>query len=211
MGKPNSLYCANNKFAAGSCTKCRSGSTLAKYNGFKYCQPWAWWVWFLLALAMLVAFLLFSLLIYGIYYICQQYCGCCKTKKKEKKPLVKQEETYVHSKPPQRTEVVVVEQKPSHRVEYGEPRITYGQSTVNEYREQLPSHMERRHVETRQLSPDRAHAVLYNEPVDWAKESRVRYADAGQHRVVTGGHQVVFHSHAGYNPQYSHMNPFHER
>lgn len=144
MCKPNSLYCANNKFAAGSCTKCRVGSTLTKYNGTKYCQPWKWWVWFLLALAMLVAFLLFSLLIYGIYYLCHQYCGCCKTKKKEKQPLI-QEETIVYAKPPPQREVVVVETKPSHRVEYGEPRITYGQSTVNEYREQLPSHMERRH------------------------------------------------------------------
>merc|ERR1719183_3138843 len=125
-----------------------------KYNGFKYCQPWAWWVWFLVALGLLVGFLLITLLVYGIYWLCQRYCDCCKTKKKtEKKPLVKQEETYVYSKPPPRE--VVVEHKPSHhsnaRVEYGEPRITYGQSTVNEYREQLPSHMERRHVETRQL------------------------------------------------------------
>ena len=149
MCKPNSLYCVDNKFANGSCATCRSGNSKKKYNGFTYCQPWAWWVWFLMALAMLVAFLLFTLFVYGIFYVCQTYCGCCKQKKSEKKPLVKQEETHVYSRPPPHGHEVVVEHKPSHhsntRVEYGEPRITYGQSTVNEYREHAPSHMERRH------------------------------------------------------------------
>jgi len=208
MCKPNSLYCAKNKFANGSCATCRVGSKKMKYNGQTFCQNWAWWVWFLLALAMLVAFLLFTLFVYGIFYLCQTYCGCCKQKKSEKKPLIV-EETVVYSKPPPRE--VIVEHRPATRVEYGEPRITYGQSTVNEYREHAPSHMERRHVETRQLSPDRQHVVLHNEPVDWAKESRVRYADNGQVRHVSGEGRVVSHSNAGYNPQYSHMNPFHER
>ena len=148
MCKPNSLYCVNNKFAAGSCSTCKNGNSKKKYNGQEFCQNWAWWVWFLMALAMLVAFLLFTLFVYGVFWVCQTYCGCCK-QKKEKKPLIKQEETIVYSKPaPHRHEHVVV-QKPSHhsntRVEYGEPRITYGQSTVNEYREHAPSHMERRH------------------------------------------------------------------
>jgi len=205
--KPNSLYCLTGKFAKGSCTKCRSGQSLKTYNGQKYCESWAWWVWFLLALAMLVGFLLLSLVIYGIFLLCQKICGCCRQKKKaEKKPLIKEVETVVYSKPPPRQEVVVVQQ-PACRVEYGEPRITYGQSTVNEYREHVPSHMERRHVETRQLSPDRHHDVTYNQPVDWAKESKVRYAEPSRH--VTGGNVVSHSSNAGYNPQYSHLNPFH--
>jgi len=187
------------------------GNSKKTYNTKSYCQAWAWWVWFLIALALLAGFLLLSLFVYGIFWICQTYCGCCKEKKNEKKSLIKQEETFVHSKPaPHRTEVVV-EHKPSHhhqsntRVEYGEPRITYGQSTVNEYREHAPSHMERRHVETRQLSPDRQNVVLHNEPVDWAKESRVRYADTNQ-RHVSGGQNVQHASNTGYNQSY---NPFH--
>ena len=146
--KPNSLYCAKNKFASGSCATCKTGSEKKKYNGTTYCQPWAWWVWFLMALAMLAAFLLLTMIIYGIFVLCQKYCGCCKQKKDERKKLIR-EETCVYSKPaPVRHEVVVCKEPVVHhnsRVEYGEPRITYGQSTVNEYREHAPSHMERRH------------------------------------------------------------------
>merc|ERR1712014_44387 len=94
--------------------------------------------------------------------IAQTYCGCCKQKKVEKKPLIE-----VHSKPAPRHEVIVEAPRAqaNTRVEYGEPRITYGQSTVQEYRDHQPSHMERRHVETRQLSPDRQHEVLYRQEV----------------------------------------------
>jgi len=206
MCKPNSLYCKKGKFALGSCTQCKAGNSKKKYNGTTYCSNWAWWVWFLLALGMLLALLLLTMLVYGIFYCCQRFCGCCKQKKEKKKLIV--EETCVYSKPPPVVHHVqapvhhVVEHKPSHhshaRVEYGQPRITYGQSTVNEYREHAPSHMERRHVETRQLSPDRHNVVTHNEPVDWAKESRVRYAAPNQVSHVSGDHQ-----------QYSHMNPFH--
>jgi len=170
------------------------------------------------ALGMLLGLILLTLLVYGIFYCCQKYCGCCK-QKKEKKPLIVHEETHVYSKPPpvvhhqqQVRHEHVVEHKPSHhshaRVEYGQPRITYGQSTVNEYREHAPSHMERRHVETRQLSPDRQNVVLHNEPVDWAKESRVRYAAPNQVSHVSGG-EVRHVSNHDHQPQYSHMNPFH--
>jgi len=218
MCKPNSLYCKKGKFAAGSCTQCKDGNTKKKYNGQTYCSNWAWWVWFLLALGMLLGLILLTLLVYGIFYCCQKYCGCCK-QKKEKKPLIVHEETHVYSKPPpvvhhqqQVRHEHVVEHKPSHhshaRVEYGQPRITYGQSTVNEYREHAPSHMERRHVETRQLSPDRQNVVLHNEPVDWAKESRVRYAAPNQVSHVSGG-EVRHVSNHDHQPQYSHMNPFH--
>merc|ERR1712232_1246775 len=151
----------------------------------KFCQGWAWWVWFLLALGMLAGFFALMMLIYLIFWLAQKYCGCCKTEKKtEKVKLIKHDDHIVYTKPPARTEVVV-ETKPQYnsRVEYGEPRITYGQSTVQEYREQAPSHMERRHVETRQLSPDRQHEVLHYAPVDWAKESRVREQRYEQQRV----------------------------
>lgn len=188
MCKPNDLYCQPGKMSVNgnSCTKCYTGTSLKTSNTQeKFCQNYAWWVWFLGALALLAAFFALAMLIYLIFWVAQTYCGCCKKGKKvEKKPLIE-----VHSKPAPAREVVVETRAPATRVEYGEPRITYGQSTVQEYRDTAPSHMERRHVETRQLSPDRQHEVLYRQDVDWAKESRVREGanvryESGQGRVV---------------------------
>jgi len=182
---------------------------------------------------ILAASLLLTMLFYGIFWVAQKFCGCCKQKKTEKKPLVKHEETYVHAAPPPRHHYVEHRQEPivyhhepqyvSHapahhhsgaRVEYGEPRITYGETNVVEHKgSPQHSHVERRHVETRQLSPDRAgNVVLYNDQVDWAKESRVKYGE--QSRVVHQGQRNGSHvQHGGsrvvrqedYNNQY---NPF---
>lgn len=198
MCKPNDLYCKPGKFATHSCSECYTGTELATSNTLeKYCQNYEWWVWFLYALALLASVFALAMLIYLIFWIAQTYCGCCKQKKAEKKTLIE-----VPSKPAPRHEIIVEVPRPqaNTRVEYGEPRITYGQSTVQEYRDHQPSHMERRHVETRQLSPDRQHEVLYRQDVDWAKESRVReqgnvsYASGqnhGQGRVVYQQPQYV--------------------
>ena len=142
MCKPNDLYCKPGKFASHSCSSCYAGTKLATSNSQeKYCQNYAWWAWFLYALALLACVFALAMLIYLIFWIAQTYCGCCKQKKAEKKTLIE-----VHKPAPARTHEVVVEQPKAHaRVEYGEPRITYGQSTVQEYRDHAPSHMERRH------------------------------------------------------------------
>jgi len=226
--KPNSLYCKDKKYVptTGSCTECAWGYEKKKVGTIYYCTQWKWWVWFLLALLILVASLLLTMLFYGIFWIAQKFCGCCKQKKTEKKPLVKHEETHVHAAPPPRQhyvhhEPVVHHHEPQYvshhhhgaRVEYGEPRITYGETNVIEHKgSPQHSHVERRHVETRQLSPDRTgNVVLYNDQVDWAKESRVKY---GENRVVQqsgrngshvqhGGSRVV--RQEDHNQQY---NPF---
>jgi len=124
-------------------------------------------MWFLAALVMLLAILALTMLIYGIFYCCQTYCGCCKQKKKAQK----YEEVIVQAPRPQPVEHVV------SRVERGDAVVTYGDCTVTESRA-APNHMERRHVQTRQLSPDRNHdhdKVTYSNEVDWAKESRANW------------------------------------
>lgn len=52
--------------------------------------------------------------------------------------------------------------------------------------------MERRHVQTRQLSPDKNHdhVVTYSQEVDWAHESRANYDDRQVHHVAPQNHVV---------------------
>lgn len=166
---------------------------------------------------MLLASLLLTLLIFGIFWIAQKFCGCCKQKKEVKKV----HEVIVESHKPKAPAPVRVPQ-PVHvapqytNVTYGEPKITYGKSNVIEHRDQNQHYMERRHVETRQLSPDRhSDQILYSDNVDWAKESNVRHNRVEhQGSYVSGGHQPqaerrvvrnVSHTGGDYNNQY---NPF---
>jgi hypothetical protein len=213
------LYCNDKKYtsATGSCTECAWGYDKKKVGttAVTFCTQWKWWVWFLLALMILAASLLLTLLFYGIFWIAQKFCGCCKQKKTEKKPLLPAP-VHVQSKPPPRVvhEPTYVRHEPHSHISYGEPRITYGETNVVEHVEQPHHHHERRHVETRQLSPDnREKVVLYNEQVDWAKESRVAHGEQ-QPRVVYQGQRNGSHvQHGGsrvvrqedYNNQY---NPF---
>jgi len=145
----------------------------------------AWWWWFVIAAIMLIGALLLTLLIYGIFWCCQKFCGCCKQKKKA--PMEYREVIVQAPRPQPVYREICVEPVPVQpevcdvRIERGEPIITYGKQSVNEIRGN-PEHLERRHVETRNYSPDRKdHAVTYNRNVDWAKESRVRNDDHVHH------------------------------
>lgn len=123
----------------------------------------------------------------------QKCCGCCKPKKKTVKTF---KQIDVQSKPRPKPEISV-ESPVRHemnvsRVERGEPKVTYGEKIVVEHREQVPAHLERRHVQTRQLSPDRNadHVVIYNQDIDWAKESRANYEVGHVHHVAPQNHVV---------------------
>jgi len=142
---------------------------------------------------MLLAILALTMLIYGIFYCCQTYCGCCKQKKKAQK----YEEVIVQAPRPQPVEHVV------SRVERGDAVVTYGDCTVTESRA-APNHMERRHVQTRQLSPDRNHdhdKVTYSNEVDWAKESRANWEVKPKSHVHVPQNHVVNNNHGKSAPQ----------
>jgi len=206
----NSLNCASKKYNAdGNCHSCKWGYHHKKDRGLKYCTSIPWWWWLLFALAALVALLLLVALIYGLVLCCKKFC--CKKKKAKQMPY--QELVEVHAPRPQpvyvRPEVVVEAPRPPvvvhdhyvSNVTRGEPIITYGKKTVSEVRGD-DHHAERRHVETRQYSPDRKqdHTVTYSNHCDWAKESRVRYTDDHVHNLHSN---TNMHSH-GYVAHDSH-------
>jgi len=116
---------------------------------------------------MLIGALLLTLLIYGIFWCCQKFCGCCKQKKKA--PMEYREVIVQAPRPqPVYREICVEPVQPEVcdvRIERGEPIITYGKQSVIETIGNH-EHLERRHVETRHYSPEKEHDVTYRSNVE---------------------------------------------
>jgi len=172
MCKPNILRCKKGQYdAIGNCNACKIGYT-SKMNSWnqKYCADAPWWQWFVLAAVMLLAALLLTLIIYGIFWCCQKFCGCCKQKKEA--PKMELREVIVQAPRPQPVyREICVEPVPVQpevcdvRIERGEPIITYGKQSVIETIGNH-EHLERRHVETRHYSPEKEHDVTYRSNVE---------------------------------------------